>query len=220
MFGDDVERRRSTSISAVVQSSSSSFTFSSFAFSLYVPVDVHLVALVRRLVFPVGIPPVGMWEKESEREEEGRRVGRRWEQKKKQRPMEAWRPIDFSSLLFPFFLRSRASFEHSNSTYRYTWNSFMSGALVAGAATAAAGAAAAAADAAEAEEEETDGADAARLDEGGACAGGPEVVVMAARQRFVVAVVAIAVVEDGPTSLPRAAAVRAAASMAKTEKKE
>ena len=219
MFGDDVERRRSTSISAVVQSSSSSFTFSSFAFSLYVPVDVHLVALVRRLVFPVGIPPVGMWEKESEREEEGRRVGRRWEQKKKQRPMEAWRPINFSSLLFPFFLRSRASFEHSNSTYRYTWNSFMSGALVAGAATAAAGAAAAA-EAAEAEEEETDGADAARLDEGGACAGGPEVVVMAARQRFVVAVVAIAVVEDGPTSLPRAAAVRAAASMAKTEKKE
>ena len=115
--------------------------------------------------------------------------------------------LDFC-LFFLYVVRrpeARVSFERSHSTYRYTWNSFMSGALTAGA-EAAAGAAA------EAEAEETDGADAAALAEGGACAGGPEVVVRAARQRFVF------VVEDVPTSLPRAAAVRAAASMARQKK--
>jgi hypothetical protein len=72
---------------------------------------------------------------------------------------------------------------------------------------AAAGEAAAAAEAAE--DEETDGgADAAVLAVGGACAGGPEVVVREARQR---------VGDDKETArLPRrAVAVRTAASMAR-----
>ena len=65
---DDVEEEaphRPSSLS--LSSSSSAPLFLAALVFLYVPVDVHLVALVRGLVLPVGVPPVLNGKKERER---------------------------------------------------------------------------------------------------------------------------------------------------------